>query len=1075
MRRTTIISAAVSATAIGLLSSHLRAENYTWQQTAGGTYNWNTASNWSPAGVPSVAGDQANLSVGITGNQTINISSDVTISNLHIGSTANPVETNVGSTGGSLILNGDAEIVSGGVEGATNIISAPVVLLSDGDRDFTISETSTNSLVFAGTISVQGTEAGTDTLFNLVNDLPDHLSLTLNNLVLSETGSTGARTLLLKGGGTTWLNGTIDGGPGEGDTSITLGFFDRGAPGSDIKDENDQVIGQVRLPTYYLSSSDIGMSSGESIVLQRGTYNLMNDTFFGDAIIRVQMRDTAIGVDLVPHGGDRHIDNEIVLARHLTVRGEHSLELSGFIRQTNRSAIVNLLEEGETLVVSGAVAVNNDPDTRDITFDGTGNTLLTAPIYNHNVPHQPGAEDNENDDTPSVIGMLNKQGWGTLRVTSTQSTYRGMTAIRGGILAFASEDTWGNTKGIYVAPGGTLVVETGTLDPDVLAKIKSATDPDNRTNPNQLIASRGALGLTPAEASVNLDFTSGDLAHAHIVGMSVGAYGEINYTGTITPASQGYRLGGGGKLILAGNNQLTGDNNVMIVNGGVVSLQGINDYTGVTEIRSERTRTFQFQAEKQDFSLGNVHFVPVTLEVTHLGNGGQNSSIGSSSSDAENLVIHGGTLRYVGSGDTTDRAFTVGTPGATLDASGSGAVVFTNVNGVVMADADPRLGTTNVQLHPSEVRGLSTTHDILVGMTISGENAIPANAVVAEILSDTSIRIDPPLPETLESFQKQGTKEVTFGALPREFRLTGTNTGLNTLNGSIGDSARGSVVSLVKDGPGTWVLGGNNTYTGTTTVNEGRLLVNGTIAAASEVTVTNATIGGNGTIGGNVTLAANSTIAPGVSAGTLSIGGTLDFDETSLFDVEIESSLVYDVLNVAGAVNLNGLLNISLLGGFTPSNSDSYTILTGGGITGDFLNLDGSNRLATAGGEGTFLVTVTNNSVTLSDFIAAMLLAGDLNGDGFVGQADLAIVLGNWGQNVPPGNLLMGDATGDGFVGQGDLAIVLGDWGQGAVPTSEQIAQMLASASVPEPAGLSLLALGGLALCRRRRAAALES
>src|SRR5690606_27977471 len=126
--------------------------------------------------------------------------------------------------------------------------------------------------------------------------------------------------------------------PGEGDTSITLGFFDRGAPGSDIKDENDQVSGQVRLPTYYLSSSDIGMSSGEPIVLQRGTYTLMNDTFFGDAIIRVQMRDTAIGVDLVPHGGDRHIDNEIVLARHLTVRGEHSLELSGFIRQTNRSA-----------------------------------------------------------------------------------------------------------------------------------------------------------------------------------------------------------------------------------------------------------------------------------------------------------------------------------------------------------------------------------------------------------------------------------------------------------------------------------------------------------------------------------------------------------------------------------------------------------------------------------------------------------------------------------------------------------------------------------------------------------------
>jgi hypothetical protein len=57
---------------------------------------------------------------------------------------------------------------------------------------------------------------------------------------------------------------------------------------------------------------------------------------------------------------------------------------------------------------------------------------------------------------------------------------------------------------------------------------------------------------------------------------------------------------------------------------------------------------------------------------------------------------------------------------------------------------------------------------------------------------------------------------------------------------------------------------------------------------------------------------------------------------------------------------------------------------------------------------------------------------GDLSGDGFVGQADLDIVLGSWGRTVALGNLA--DPSGDGFVGQADLDIVLGCWGSGSLP-----------------------------------------
>jgi len=76
------------------------------------------------------------------------------------------------------------------------------------------------------------------------------------------------------------------------------------------------------------------------------------------------------------------------------------------------------------------------------------------------------------------------------------------------------------------------------------------------------------------------------------------------------------------------------------------------------------------------------------------------------------------------------------------------------------------------------------------------------------------------------------------------------------------------------------------------------------------------------------------------------------------------------------------------------------------------------------------------------------LLAGDLDGDGFVGIADLNIVLGNWNQSVPPGDPLA-DPSGDGFVGIDDLNTVLGNWNAGTPPT----------AVVPEPSGSVMFTL----------------
>ncbi len=105
----------------------------------------------------------------------------------------------------------------------------------------------------------------------------------------------------------------------------------------------------------------------------------------------------------------------------------------------------------------------------------------------------------------------------------------------------------------------------------------------------------------------------------------------------------------------------------------------------------------------------------------------------------------------------------------------------------------------------------------------------------------------------------------TAATAARTLTLGGNSSSNATINGAIGDNnlAGGNTanVALIKEGTGTWILDGDNTYTGNTNVNVGRLDVNGTNTGNGDFTVAaNASLGGEGSIAGNLTFGGNNTL-----------------------------------------------------------------------------------------------------------------------------------------------------------------------------------------------------------------------
>lgn len=173
------------------------------------------------------------------------------------------------------------------------------------------------------------------------------------------------------------------------------------------------------------------------------------------------------------------------------------------------------------------------------------------------------------------------------------------------------------------------------------------------------------------------------------------------------------------------------------------------------------------------------------------------------------------------------------------------------------------------------------------------------------------------------------------------------NANLGTSNGAIGvfvdsndttsflDGVFTGDGGLVKRDEGTIVITNDNNYTGPTRVNNGTLVINGSITSNTFVN-SDATLAGDGIIYGNVTANDFSHVTPGTSPGTLTIhGGDYTNNDDALFGAEIgglNEGIDADLLRVIGAnsgmafIN-GGFLEVTRFGGFSPSPGDRVTII----------------------------------------------------------------------------------------------------------------------------------------------------
>jgi autotransporter-associated beta strand protein len=458
-----------------------------------------------------------------------------------------------------------------------------------------------------------------------------------------------------------------------------------------------------------------------------------------------------------------------------------------------------------------------------------------------------------------------------------------------------------------------------------------------------------------------------------------------------------------------------------------------------------------------------------------------------------------------------------------------------NINGVGGLTASDPAGGSNVVLSGNNSYGGGTT--VLAGnLQLGSSTALPTGTALtlsaldvpsgvldlngnSASVSSITVLTGPQTAATGSTAQIINTS-ATAGTATLTYAGSNASPSAPT-NFKIADnSGSGGGTTALTVASGSLTLGGNNTYGGTTTINNGATLVlnystgialptGGNVAnnGSLSFTANNANgldpatagnISGSGTTtvngvsltavnlsqgalvnNGAVTVGGTGTVGPISGTGNLTVNGTLHLATNSGGSTQTSLTLGGSgVLDIA-----NNHFTIATTAGDTSSTDPIYPTLIGWLNDGQITSTTGY----TSPNYGVGMVDgndgVHGSPVSANEIEMAYTLEGDANLDGKVDASDFSIFAPNFGLNTTLG-WEAGDFNYDGKVDASDFSAFAPNFGlqdNGVdlkLPAADYAAlDAFAAAngltinpvSVPEPASLAMIVMGGFGILRRRR------
>jgi fibronectin-binding autotransporter adhesin len=688
----------------------------------------------------------------------------------------------------------------------------------------------------------------------------------------------------------------------------------------------------VAVPANWSSNASPGWNS-------TGVPNAIGATVtFNSAISLTATQDNASGVTVgtLDYNGAGNFGITVAAGTNgLTFNNDGTNPLSASISNnststgtTNAFIFTGTLTLADNLTISNTGGSTNTTGAVQIngTLGGTGNLIL--------------------NNVSTAITQAS-----SVRFQTGVNTFIGTVLVRTGTISFNNSASFGG-----------LASNTITLGESGQGSAALITTTGGLTVPNNIVVASGStgtltLGGVSTSTSTVTNYTgsvtlNGDvnLTSANPPTGSVTFSGAISGNGAITKV-------GAGVVTLSGSNANTYAG-LTILNAGRIALaktSGINAIGG--NLVQNNATTITFTASTASDQIPNTASVTVnggifngsgintgTANVTEtIGSLSMNSSTAQAAFNTGSVSVWtisgvfsatGGALGTIVVGNSGSRLTADGlnlndmtaTPGNTIPTDNSFAVY----GNTATRQSQLTIGASGLTLNNSVLnlrRGSAAGS--LGSLLILNGDVTTIGASPSSIIEDTA-------GGTL------GTRDISLSSVAGDFiRTFNVGSGGANLTVSVpitnGTATNGGILKI---GGGTLILSGVNTYTNTTTVTAGRLLVNGNSAAATgNVTVNSAgTLGGSGTVGGLTTV--TGTIAPGnAGIGTLTIANQTNIDHSATFEWDIGTGAPTSAMPSTGGSDLVGnqdLLAITLLtNSYSANSTTTYRIVQNGALTLD--------------------------------------------------------------------------------------------------------------------------------------------